>query len=224
MKHDITIRTCNKLIPYQLVWDLMKQFTIQRDTATSDEIWLLQHQAVFTQGLAGKPEHVLDAHNIPIVRSDRGGQVTYHGPGQLMVYLLLDLNRLGLNTRSFVCKIEQVIIDFLMKQGVKASRKTGAPGVYINNAKLASIGLRIRRGYSYHGVALNLDMDLTPFSYINPCGYEGLSMTQIKHWLPKLSFDKVRQQICTAFVKDFGYNSPQLISASNLEHPINDQA
>jgi len=157
----------------------MKSFTDQRRADTPDEIWILQHPPVFTLGLNGKSEHILDAGDIPVVNCDRGGQVTYHGPGQIIVYLLLDIRRRELGVKALVTKIEQAIIDLLLTQGIDGQRREGAPGIYVGNAKIAALGLRIRKGCSYHGLSVNVDMDLTPFSRINPCGYEGLASTQI---------------------------------------------
>ena len=158
----------------------MQDFTQSRDASTRDEIWLLEHPPVFTLGLAGKPEHVLNAGDIPVVQIDRGGQVTYHGPGQLVVYLLLDLRRRTLSVRELVRRMEAALISLLADYGIRAERKAGAPGVYVNGVKIAALGLRVRRGASYHGLALNVDMDLEPFSRINPCGYPGLAVTQTK--------------------------------------------
>src|SRR3990167_7390515 len=145
----------------------MQEFTDSRDENTPDEIWLLEHPPVFTQGLAGKPEHILNPHAIPVVQTDRGGQVTYHGPGQLVVYTLIDLKRKHLHTREFVRTLEKCVIDVLSELSIAAVSKCDAPGVYVNNEKICSIGLRVRKGCSYHGIAFNIDMDLTPFSYIN---------------------------------------------------------
>ncbi|MGL4753860.1 MAG: lipoyl(octanoyl) transferase LipB [Aeromonadaceae bacterium] len=166
------------LQPYQPIWQAMQTFTDQRTATTADEIWLLQHHAVFTQGQAGKAEHLLQRSDIPVVQSDRGGQITYHGPGQLIVYLLLDLRRRGLGVRDVVTAIESAIVDLLASEAIAAYPKPDAPGVYVNGAKIASLGLRIRRGCSFHGLALNVNMDLSPFQQINPCGYAGLEMTQ----------------------------------------------
>ncbi|MBV8659899.1 MAG: lipoyl(octanoyl) transferase LipB [Burkholderiales bacterium] len=167
------------LVEYEPTWRAMQAFTDTRTAETPDELWLLEHPPVFTQGQAGKPEHVLQVTNIPIVPIDRGGQVTYHGPGQLVGYLMVDLSRKKLGVREFVRRIEQSIIDLLVEMGVEAYGKVDAPGVYVAESKIASLGLRIRNGKSYHGLALNVDMDLTPFSYINPCGYAGLQVTQL---------------------------------------------
>ena len=144
-----------------------------------DELWLVEHPPVFTQGQAGKPEHLLRDIGIPIVPIDRGGQITYHGPGQVVVYLLVDLQRRHIKVRELVCKIEQAVIDLMAGYGIKADRREGAPGVYVGEAKVAALGLRIRNGCSYHGVSLNVNMDLAPFSAINPCGYAGMAVTQL---------------------------------------------
>jgi lipoyl(octanoyl) transferase len=157
----------------------MQQFVDARDATTPDEIWLLEHPPVFTLGMAAGREHLLTASNIPVVATDRGGQVTYHGPGQLVAYVLLDVRRLGLNVRSLVTKLEQAVIDLAAAQGIAAVGRRDAPGVYVEGRKLASLGLRIRRGSSYHGVALNVDMDLAPFQHINPCGMAGMQVTQL---------------------------------------------
>jgi len=161
----------------------MRAFTDTRDLNTTDEIWLVEHPPVFTLGLNGKAEHILNAGDIPIVKCDRGGQVTYHGPGQLVVYTLLDLKRLKLGVKQLVTRLEQAVIDFLSSQHINAARKANAPGVYVDGAKIAALGLRVRRGCSYHGLSLNVDMDLKPFSRINPCGYEGLVSVQLRDLL-----------------------------------------
>jgi len=176
----ITVRRYG-LSDYQDVWQAMQGFTQERDAQTADEIWLLQHPPVFTLGLNGKQEHVLDIGDIPLVAVDRGGQVTYHGPGQLLIYLLIDLKRLGLGIRELVSIMEQATIDLLATYGLSANSRKDAPGVYVNGAKIAALGLRVKRGCSYHGLALNVDMDLEPFSRINPCGYAGMAVTQIKN-------------------------------------------
>jgi lipoyl(octanoyl) transferase len=167
------------LVDYEPTWQAMQRFTNERDAATADEIWLLQHPPVFTQGQAGKPEHLLLPGDIPVVQVDRGGQVTYHGPGQLVAYLLLDVRRSGLGVRELVSRIERSLVELLASYGVSASAKPDAPGVYVDGAKIASLGLRIRNGRSFHGLALNVDMDLAPFRRINPCGYAGMAMTQL---------------------------------------------
>ncbi len=161
---------------YTHIWQQMQQFTEQRNSETPDEIWLLQHQPVFTQGQAGKAEHVLFPGDIPVVKVDRGGQVTYHGPGQLVAYVLLDIKRRGLGVRQLVTLLEQVLITLLQQYQIVANAKPDAPGVYVDGAKIASLGLRVRKGCTFHGLALNVNMDLAPFSRINPCGYAGMQM------------------------------------------------
>jgi lipoyl(octanoyl) transferase len=168
------------LSDYGATFNAMSQFTRARNENTADEIWYLQHHSVFTLGMAGKEEHILDAGNIPVVKTDRGGQVTYHGPGQLVVYLLFDLQRKGITVKRYVSLIEQSLIDMCASLDIKAERKTGAPGVYVADKKIAALGIRVKRGCSYHGLALNVDMDLSPFRQINPCGYPGLQVTQLK--------------------------------------------
>ncbi|MFC3033769.1 lipoyl(octanoyl) transferase LipB [Pseudoalteromonas fenneropenaei] len=158
----------------------MQQFTDLRDDTTPDELWLVEHEPVFTQGQAGKEEHLLATGDIPVIKVDRGGQVTYHGPGQQMLYVLLDLRRLKIGVRELVTWLEESIIDSLDEYGIKAYAKKDAPGVYVNESKVASLGLRVRRGCSFHGLALNVNMDLSPFLRINPCGYAGMNMVQTK--------------------------------------------
>jgi lipoyl(octanoyl) transferase len=169
---------------YEPTWQAMMDFTATRTAETPDELWVVEHPPVFTLGQAGKPEHLLFDAGIPLVKIDRGGQITYHGPGQVVVYLLIDLPRRKLKVRELVSRIEQAVIDCLGEQGVTAERRDGAPGVYVganeNSAKVAALGLRVRNGCCYHGVSLNVDMDLSPFSAINPCGYAGMAVTQTK--------------------------------------------
>ena len=167
-------------VPYEPTWRAMQDFTAQRDAATPDELWLVEHPPVYTLGQAGKAEHLLHVTDIPLVKIDRGGQITYHGPGQVVGYLLLDLHRRGLKVREMVNLLEQALIDCIADYGLDARRKDGAPGVYIDGAKVAALGLRVKNGCSYHGVSLNVDMDLTPFTWINPCGYSGLQTIQLK--------------------------------------------
>ncbi len=191
----------------------MRTFTDRRLASTVDELWLLEHPPVFTQGLAGKPEHVLKPATIPIIRTDRGGQVTYHGPGQLMLYFLLDIRRLMLHSRTLVHKIEAMLIDYLQcKHEIHAYALTHAPGIYVDHAKMGAIGLRIRRGYCYHGLAFNINMDLNPFTYINPCGFPGLQVTQLSHYKPGASVQQVAEAITPYFVQHFGYTDPLIES------------
>ncbi len=166
------------LVEYQPTWDAMKKFTAERNSETRDEIWLLQHPPVYTQGLAGKQEHLLRSMGIPVIKIDRGGQITYHGPGQIVAYMLLDLRRWKINVRELVRLMEQAVIDLLAEFGIAAQGREEAPGVYVGDAKIAALGLKIKNGYCYHGLSFNVDMDLGPFANINPCGYAGLSVTQ----------------------------------------------
>ena len=179
------------LVDYEPTWRSMQAFTDSRTADTPDELWVVEHHPVYTQGLAGKPEHLLRLTDIPVVKTDRGGQVTYHGPGQLVVYLLIDFKRMQVGVRELVRRIEQAVIDMLAAQGITANGDVNAPGVYVDGAKIASLGLRIKNGAVYHGLSLNVDMDLTPFSWINPCGYEGLRVTQMKD----LGVDKTLAQV-----------------------------
>lgn len=166
-------------VDYAPTWQAMQAFTDVRDATTADELWFLEHAPVFTQGLNGKPEHLLATGDIPVVGIDRGGQVTYHGPGQLVMYALIDLKRRRIGVRELVVALENAVVTLAASHGIKASGRREAPGVYVGARKLASIGLRVRRGCSYHGLALNVDMDLEPFGRINPCGMAGLAMTQL---------------------------------------------
>ncbi|MGL4859127.1 MAG: lipoyl(octanoyl) transferase LipB [Enterobacteriaceae bacterium] len=179
------------LQPYEVVFDAMHHFTQQRTADSHDEIWLVQHPPVFTQGRAGKAEHLLVSSDIPVIHSDRGGQVTYHGPGQIILYPLLELKRYSLSVRQLVSLLENSVIATLTQLGITAVARPDAPGVYCDGDKICSLGLRIRKGCSLHGLALNVDMDLTPFSYINPCGYTGLKMTQIKNRRPDVTLAQV---------------------------------
>ena len=179
MPSSILLRSLGRR-DYPPVWDAMRSFTDRRTHETPDEIWLLEHTPVFTQGLNGKPEHLLDPGQIPVIQVDRGGQVTYHAPGQLVLYLLLDLKRHHLGVRHLVSVLEQSIIKLLAEYGIESRARQDAPGVYVDGKKVASLGLRIRKGCSYHGLSLNIDMDLQPFSRINPCGHEGLPVSQLR--------------------------------------------
>ena len=193
------------LIDYQTAWQAMQRFTNQRGPQTGDELWLLQHPPVFTQGQAGKAEHVLFPGDIPVVQVDRGGQVTYHGPGQLVCYLLIDVRRRGIGVRALVSHIEQSLIDLLASYGVAALAKPDAPGVYVNERKIGSLGFKIRKGRSYHGLALNIDCDLFGFHTLNPCGYAGLEMVRIQDLVPNYpNFEN----LCTDIIdtlKNSGY-------------------
>jgi lipoyl(octanoyl) transferase len=167
-------------VEYVPTWRAMQDFTAQRTADTPDELWLLEHPPVYTQGQAGKPEHLIAPTGIPVVPIDRGGQITYHGPGQVVAYVLVDLRRRGYGIRELVTRMEQAVIDALAAVGVSAERQAGAPGVYVEGAKIAALGLRVKHGCTYHGLALNVDMDLCPFAAINPCGYAGMRVTQCR--------------------------------------------
>ena len=180
---------------YETIWQAMRDFTDARDPETPDELWLLQHPAIYTLGQAGRWEHLLDAGGIPVLKVDRGGQVTYHGPGQLIAYLLLDLKRAGLGIKGLVHLLETAVMDLLAAHGILAQVRPDAPGVYVAGAKIASLGLRVRRHCSYHGLALNVDLDLEPFSRINPCGYPGLAVTRLVDLGVELSLDKIAEEL-----------------------------
>ena len=192
-------------VDYQDSWQKMQDFTDTRQPDTVDELWFLQHPPVYTLGKNGKPEHVLNSADIPVINSDRGGQVTYHGPGQIVVYTLLDLKRLNLGVRQLVTVLEQSIIDVLAAYGIDSKARSDAPGVYVNDAKIAALGLRVRRGCSFHGLALNVDMDLEPFSRINPCGYEGLEVTQLKNLLADVDIKNVSADLQQTLLKNLNY-------------------
>lgn len=194
------------LVEYQPTLEAMRSLTAERDAETADEIWLLQHPPVFTQGQAGKAEHLLAPGDIPVIQVERGGQVTYHGPGQLVGYLMLDLRRLGLGVRELVTAMEQSLVEVLASYGVEAAPKADAPGVYVDGAKIASLGLRVRRGCSFHGLALNVDMDMQPFQRINPCGYSGLRMTHLSELVAEpVGIDEVAQRLEQALRQRLGY-------------------
>lgn len=212
--------------PYELVWQAMTRFTNERDADTSDELWLVEHPPVFTQGQTGKPEHILQTTDIPIVQTDRGGQVTYHGPGQLILYPLIDIRRRKIGVREMVTLLENLVIQWLSHYRIDSYAKADAPGVYVavnshngqNDAKIASLGLRIRRGCSFHGVSINIDMDLQPFQLINPCGYAGLQMAQLSELItsPLPDPQTIRHELTQAFA--------QLLGESVINHIDNPQA
>lgn len=201
---DLILRRLGRQ-PYEPSWHRMQTFTAQRDANTRDEIWLLEHDPVFTQGQAGKAEHLLNPGDIPVVQVDRGGQVTYHGPGQLIAYLLIDLKRRKLGVRDTVTLMEQAVVRVLADYGVEAYPKPDAPGVYVDGAKICSLGLRVRRGCTFHGLALNLDMDLSPFLRINPCGYAGLQMTQLTELAPQADLAAVPERLANYLIEQIGY-------------------
>jgi lipoyl(octanoyl) transferase len=190
--------------PYEPVWRAMQQFTDARGPESADELWLVEHERVFTLGQAGKPEHVLAAGDIPVLAVDRGGQVTYHGPGQVVAYALIDLRRAGLGVRDLVHRIEQAVIDTLAGFGIEGGRREGAPGVYVEGAKIAALGLRVRRGCSFHGLAFNVAMDLEPYARINPCGFRGLAVTQVLDLGGPASLADVEAPLVAALGRQFG--------------------
>jgi lipoyl(octanoyl) transferase len=189
---------------YQTVCEKMQAFTEQRGEHTADELWLLEHPPVFTQGLAGKAEHILNPGDIPVIATDRGGQVTYHGPGQLVAYMLFDLRRLNIGIRQMVRTLEKTIIDVLTDFDVHAENNESAPGVYVHGAKICSIGLRVRKGCSYHGIAFNINMDLEPFSRINPCGFKNLRMIQLSELVGPIKIDNVAPLLIKYMTANFG--------------------
>ena len=189
---------------YEPVWRAMQRFTDARDQDTLDELWLVEHEPVFTLGQAGKPEHVLAPGEIPVLHVDRGGQVTYHGPGQIVLYPLLDLRRIGIGVREYVCRIEQAIIDTLDEWNIGGQRREGAPGVYVAGAKVAALGIRVRRGCTFHGLAFNIGMDLEPFHRINPCGYQGLQVTSMRDLGGPSSMDAVKPVLLEQVARQFG--------------------
>ena len=189
---------------YQQTWDAMKDFTSRRGPDTRDELWITEHAPVFTQGLNGHAEHLLNPGKIPVLQIDRGGQVTYHGPGQLVLYCLLDIARLGLGVKSLVSRIENSVIELLEGYQVMAQTRPGAPGVYVAEAKIAALGLRIRKGCCYHGLSLNVDMDLEPFSRINPCGYQGLAVTQLRNLGVTAEVSQVGGDLADILIRNLG--------------------
>lgn len=212
-KKELIIRELG-LRDYIPVWKEMQEFTATRVDTTPDEVWLLQHAPVFTQGLNGKAEHVIDPGDIPVVQVDRGGQVTYHGPGQIVAYILVDLNRRGWGVRHLVTAIEKTVIGLLSEYTLDAYAKPSAPGVYVSlnqqDAKIASLGLRVKRGRSYHGVSLNIKLDLAPFEYINPCGYKGLQITQLSDLAEYESLEKVSKKLLFQLKQQLGYEDASM--------------
>ena len=203
----LTVRFLGRQL-YAPIWHAMQRFTDTRDEHTVDELWLLEHAPVFTLGQTGKREHLLAPGEIPVLPVDRGGQVTYHGPGQLMAYALLDLRRLGLGVRELVQRLEQVGIDLLQQFTISAQRRAGAPGLYVDGRKIMAIGIRVRRGCCFHGIALNADMDLAPFTRINPCGYQGLEITQIADFAEVGTLEHLSSLYAATFASAFGFADP----------------
>jgi len=215
---DIVIRQLGRQ-PYATTFARMQAFTDARLETTTDEIWLLEHPPVFTQGLAGKAEHVLDPGNIPVIQTDRGGQVTYHGPGQLVGYFLIDLRRLGIGIRRLVSLLEDSVISTLAEYAINATARAAAPGVYVNDAKICSLGLRVRRGCSYHGIAFNVAMDLSPFERINPCGFKNLTVTQVENFIPGITVADIARQLIPELCQHFGYAHYTLINEVETHDP-----
>jgi len=208
--------------PYVPVWHAMQRFTDARDADSTDELWVLEHEPVFTLGQAGKPEHVLMPGEIPVVHVDRGGQVTYHGPGQIVVYPLLDIKRLGIGVREYVYRSEQAIIDTLLEWNIIAVRREGAPGVYVGDAKIAALGIRVRRGRTFHGLAFNVAMDLEPFTRINPCGYAGLRVISVADLGGPSSLQTVKQVLLAELAAQFHLaliTTPSEVSSQPVKAP-----
>lgn len=225
---ETSIAVCQLgLQPYEQVFAAMKDYTESRTAQSPDQLWVVQHPSVFTQGQAGKAEHLLMPGDIPVLKVDRGGQVTYHGPGQMVVYTLIDLKRAGLNVRELVCAIELSLKVLLASYGIEAETRDKAPGVYVGDAKIASLGLRIRRGRSYHGLALNVDVELEPFQRINPCGYQGLQMTRL---IDLLSSDEIptwqtlEKQLINELVQRFGAGRAERLGLESQEWQYQDWA
>lgn len=215
MDNQLVIRRLGRQ-DYLPVWQAMHQFTEQRDEHTRDEVWLVEHNPVFTQGQAGKSEHILHPGDIPIVQSDRGGQVTYHGPGQLVAYILINLRRKNLGVRELVTNIEQLVIKTLNIHHIHSAARPDAPGVYVEGKKICSLGLRIRRGCSFHGLALNVKMDLSPFLRINPCGYQGMEMTQVSDLGGPHHLEEIEQSMIPELVRLFSYQQVEFSTEAPL--------
>jgi lipoyl(octanoyl) transferase len=194
------------LLEYEPVWQAMQTFTDGRDENTADELWLVEHPPVFTQGQAGRAEHILDPGDIPVVQVDRGGQVTYHGPGQIVAYPLIDIRRMGMGVRELVTAIEQAIIAVLQSYDVDATPRADAPGVYVDGVKIAALGLRIRKGRSFHGLSFNINMDLEPFQRINPCGFQGLEVTNLSALVDEVNMTEAENRLIASLGKVLGYN------------------
>lgn len=201
---------------YEPVWKAMHKFTDERTEEDVDQVWLVEHNPVFTQGQAGKAEHVLNAGDIPVVQSDRGGQVTYHGPGQLVAYFLINIRRKKFGVRDLVTHIENLVINTMKAYNIDSAARPDAPGVYVNGKKICSLGLRIRRGCSFHGLALNVNMDLSPFLRINPCGYQGMEMAQVSQLGGPSELENVEQQLIQELVELLDYDQVDIQATSNI--------
>ncbi len=202
---------------YQSVWRAMQQFTLDRTQTSQDEIWLVEHPSVYTQGQAGKPEHLLLPGDIPVIQVDRGGQVTYHGPGQQVVYFLIDLKRKKLGVRQLVTLIETIVIELLASYKISAHARPDAPGVYVDDKKICSLGLKIKRGCSFHGLALNVDMDTEPFTRINPCGYQGLEIVQVSDYYQPVDFEHLQGRLVEIILTKLEYQTSQQQDQSGVE-------
>ena len=208
------------LSDYTAIYTKQRNFTDSRTETTPDQLWCLEHPPVYTLGLAGKTEHILNQGAIPVLKTDRGGQVTYHGPGQLVIYPLIDLRRKAISIKKYVNLLEQSVIDLLNELGIEAARKQNAPGVYVNNSKIAALGIRVRNGCCYHGLALNVNMNLEPFSGINPCGYAGLDVTRLSDFGVMLSVEQVSQRLVPVIASHLGFNGKQIIASSDDDQSI----
>ncbi len=209
------------LQPYETAWKAMREYTNLRGESSEDQLWLLQHPPVFTLGQAAKPEHLINPGEIPVIATDRGGQVTYHGPGQLIVYLLLDLRRAKLGVRALVTQLEQAVVSLLADYSIAANSRPEAPGVYVEDRKIAALGLRVRRGCSFHGLSLNVDMNLEPFTRINPCGYPGLAVTQLADLGVDTDLPTIGEELSRHFAHGLGYTLETLNHDLSLKHQIN---
>ena len=215
---SIVIRNLGRT-DYEPVWRAMQSFTNTRGANTPDEIWFTEHEPVFTLGLNASRDHLLAPGNIPVVQIDRGGQVTYHGPGQLMIYPLLDIRRANVGVRPLVTALEQSVVDLVAESGISAASRCDAPGVYVDGVKIASVGLRIRRGASFHGMALNVDVDLEPFSRINPCGFADLEVTDLARLGASSDLDATRERLLPHFLRHVGLEGEQIVTADGDELP-----
>ena len=214
--NDIVVRNLG-LQSYEPIWRAMQEFTNTRGPNTRDEIWFCEHEPVFTLGLNSAPEHLLATGDIPVVQIDRGGQVTYHGPGQLMIYPLIDIRRASIGVRDLVTALEQCVVDLAAEYGIEAASRCDAPGVYVDGVKLASVGLRIRRGASFHGMALNVDVDLEPFSRINPCGFQGLQVTDLGKLDAETNLDVVRERLLPHLLRHLKLDGVKLVAVEGFE-------
>lgn len=210
---QLKIRRLGKNIPYRPTYMAMQQFTASRDDSTVDEIWLLQHPATYTQGANGQPQHLLQSNEIPVIEIDRGGQITYHGPGQWVIYLLLDIRRMKMGVRELVSRMERSVIALLERFNIDAAARHDAPGVYVDGAKIAALGLKIKRGYCYHGLSLNVAMDLNPFQGINPCGYQGLAVTDMQRLGVVIPQEEIAEQLIELLSDELGFK--KMIDAGN---------